>query len=77
MKNVIYVDFKNKVRINEPEFLTPDNFDEISKRIVEINATLDLCVLSRDRDVIDNLNKELDGLDQVLAQGITKLTRKG
>jgi hypothetical protein len=77
MKNVIYVDFKNKVRINESEFLTPDNFDEISKRIAEINATLDLCVLSRDRDVIDNLNKELDGLDQVLAQGITKLTRKG
>lgn len=73
MNNVIYVDFKNKVRIN----VNPDNITEISKRITEINAALDLCVLSRDRDVIDNLTKELDGLDEVLTQGINKLTRKG
>lgn len=85
--NVIYIDFKNKTRIESDEIETIEiskppvkrrtvkafskkELNSISKRIDEINKTLDLCDPNRDEDIILNLEMELSKLVVELSQAI-------
>lgn len=86
MKNVIFVDFVNKVRIEQGEAAQVEQAPQgkrkpakrigkgeifkISKRIAEINGELNLCDPDRDFDVIENLERELSQLDAKLAEAM-------
>lgn len=46
--------------------LTNEEVDAISQRVDEINEAVDLCDADHDADVLDNLERELEHLVQIL-----------
>lgn len=74
MKNVVYIDFINKVILDKPSLskpkkvrktkkskkvLTKDDIQKMNERVDEIEYLLDMCDSNRDSDIIENLEREL------------------
>lgn len=71
--NVIYVDFKKKVRIDATKVvLTVGELHDISQRITEIENSFDLCG-PNDEDVVINLENELSSLVRKLEKSIDEV----